>query len=206
MTESVARLKFPPRVKLLRVPLEAERVTLSPISTKDAAAFFDAVDESRQALAPWLPWVHLNNSLQDSERYAQASERDWDTGSAVRFFVKLRATRRLIGVVSLENCSSMHRVCQLGYWLHTSSWGQGLATEAARRVLDFAFLDMNANRVACAAGTENLRSLKVIERIGFQFEGVARQAEWVQGRSINHAVYALLRSDWNAQRARRPLG
>ncbi len=191
-----SKLKIPPRIKILRAPLASQRLELSPISSRDADEFYRAVHESRAALLPWLPWVHLNNTPEDSLRYTQAAERDWDAHAAARFFVKLSSNQQLIGVVSLENCSVMHRACQLGYWLHTAAWGQGLITEAAARVLQFAFLEMNANRVSCAAGTQNARSLKVIERLGFHFEGVARQAEWVQDRYINHAVYSLLRSEW----------
>lgn len=204
MAES--KLKIPPRIKVLRAPLESRRLQLSPVSSRDADEFYRAVDESRPALSPWLPWVQLNNSPQDSLRYTQAAERDWDTHAAARFFVKLSASQRLIGVVSLENCSVMHRACQLGYWLHTAAWGQGLITEAALRVLAFAFQEMNANRVTCAAGTQNTRSLKVIQRLGFQFEGVARQAEWVQDRYINHAVYSLLHSEWCVAQPAQRLG
>jgi ribosomal-protein-serine acetyltransferase len=195
VTERSTKLKIPPRLAILRNPLVSERLELSPVTTRDAEAFFEAVDESRAALQPWLPWVHLNNSHEDSLRYAQACERDWDQGHAARFFIKTRESKRLVGVLSFENCSITHRSCYLGYWLHIGEWGRGLMTEAARRGLRFAFEEMNVHRVACAAGTKNSRSLRVIERLGFQYEGTARQAEWVDHRWISHSVYALLASD-----------
>ena len=68
-------------------------------------------------------------------------------------------------------------------------------TEAARGCLEFAFRHMGAHRVRVAAATDNHRSLHVIGRLGFRFEGVARQAEWCDGRWLDHASFALVASD-----------
>ncbi len=192
------KLKVPPRIKYLRAPLLTERLQLKPITTHLANSFFEAVEESRPAIRPWLPWVPLNRTAEDSHRYAEACERDWDQGTAARFFLLPPNSERVVGVVSLENCTTTHRSCYLGYWLHVELWGKGMMTEAAQRVLRFAYETMQAHRVACAAGTENARSLRVIERLGFKFEGIAREAEWIDDRWINHAVYSLLESEWKA--------
>ena len=68
-------------------------------------------------------------------------------------------------------------------------------TEAARACVEFAFRRMGAHRVRVAAATDNHRSLSVISRLGFRFEGLARQAEWCDARWLDHAVFALLATD-----------
>ena len=68
-------------------------------------------------------------------------------------------------------------------------------TEAARAVVEWAFMTLGAHRVRVAAATDNHRSLGVIARLGFRFEGVARQAERCHGRWLDHAVFALLSTD-----------
>ncbi len=203
MSERAIKLKLPPRIKLLRSPIESARLHLRPITTHLSASFFAAVEESRSAIQPWLPWVHLNKTQDDSHRYAEACQRDWDNGSAARFFVQPRDTNQVIGVVSLENCTPTHRNCYLGYWLHVDQWGKGLMTEAAAAALEFAYEQMLAHRVTCAAGQENIRSLRVIERLGFEFEGTARDAEWIDRRWISHSVYSLLAHEWRTSAARR---
>jgi ribosomal-protein-serine acetyltransferase len=68
-------------------------------------------------------------------------------------------------------------------------------TEAARACMDFAFGRMGVHRIRCAAATDNHPSLRVISRLGFRFEGVARQAEFVGSRWLDHAVFARLAND-----------
>jgi ribosomal-protein-serine acetyltransferase len=68
-------------------------------------------------------------------------------------------------------------------------------TEAARTILAWAFGPLNVHRIRVAAATGNDASLGVIRRLGFQFEGVAREAERCQGRWLDHALFALLATD-----------
>jgi ribosomal-protein-serine acetyltransferase len=89
----------------------------------------------------------------------------------------------------------MHRSCELGYWLTDGASGRGHMTEAASAALEFAFARVGAHRVRIAAATDNHRSLAVISRLGFRFEGIAREAEWCDGRWLDHAVFAFLSTD-----------
>ena len=73
--------------------------------------------------------------------------------------------------------------------------GKGIATEAARGVLKFAFDVQEAHRVEVSAAVDNLRSLATIERLGFQYEGTARHREYIAGRWLDHAVYGMLSTD-----------
>ena len=68
-------------------------------------------------------------------------------------------------------------------------------TEAARAVVGWAFSSLHAHRVRVAAATDNRASLAVIGRLGFRFEGIARQAERCHGRWLDHAVFGLLATD-----------
>ncbi|MEB2310379.1 MAG: GNAT family protein [Sorangiineae bacterium] len=188
-------LNIPPRASFRRSPLETARLTLLPIEASDTAELWAAVDGSRWHLERWLPWVPFNNSLEASERYAEACMLDWDAGRAVRLAIRDRRTREFLGVVGLDSCVHLHRSCELGYWLKRDATGKGLMTEAARGLSDFALQRMGVHRIRCAAATDNHASLQVIARLGFRFEGIARQAEFVQDRWLDHAVFARLAHD-----------
>ena len=127
--------------------------------------------------------------------YAEASAADWDSARACRFAIRERAGKRLVGVVGLEAFAHLHQSVELGYWLRNDTTGKGFMTEAARGVIGWAFGPLGAHRVRVAAATDNHASLAVIRRLGFHFEGIARQAERCHGRWLDHAVFSLLASD-----------
>lgn len=188
-------LSIPARPALRRAPIETSRVLLMPVDVGDGPELWEAVDGSRWHLERWLPWVPFNATPEASLRYAEASALDWDAGRAVRFAIRDRATRALLGVVGLDACIHLHRSCELGYWLRLEATGRGLMTEAAKACVDFAFGRMGIHRIRCAAATDNAPSLRVISRLGFRFEGIARQAEWVGSRWLDHALFAKLATD-----------
>jgi ribosomal-protein-serine acetyltransferase len=188
-------LSIPTRVGLRRAPIETPRLILLPIEQSDGQEIWDAVDGSRWHLERWLPWVPFNNTPEASQRYADACAADWDAGRAVRFAIRDRASRELLGVVGLDSCVHLHRSCELGYWLRRDATGRGLMTEATRASVEFAFTRMSVHRMRCAAATDNHSSLRVIARLGFRFEGIARQAEFVGSRWLDHAVFARLATD-----------
>lgn len=188
-------LIVPPRVELRARPIETRRLLLAPIDASDAKDLWYAVDASRRELEPWLPWVPFNVDPDASYRYADASAVDWDNVRACRFGIRERATKKFVGVVGLESFAHLHLSAELGYWLRTDATGQGYMTEASNGVLTWAFRDLKAHRIRVAAATGNHASLAVIRRLGFSFEGIAREAEHCHGRWLDHAVFGMLSKD-----------
>jgi ribosomal-protein-serine acetyltransferase len=188
-------LSIPSRSAVRRSPIETPRTQLVPIEIADGPELWEAVEGSRWHLERWLPWVPFNNAPEASIRYAEACVSDWDSGRAVRFAIRDRKSRELLGVVGLDACVHLHRSSELGYWLKREATGRGLMTEAARACVEFAFTRMAMHRIRCAAATDNNASLRVIARLDFHFEGISRQAELVGARWLDHAVFARLSSD-----------
>ncbi|HEY4157434.1 MAG TPA: GNAT family protein [Polyangiaceae bacterium] len=195
-SQAVAHLlSIPSRSAVRRSPIETARTHLVPIEISDGAELWEAVEGSRWHLERWLPWVPFNNAPEASNRYAEACVSDWDSGRAVRFAIRDRKSHELLGVVGLDACVHLHRSSELGYWLKREATGRGLMTEAARACVEFAFERMSMHRIRCAAATDNSASLRVIARLDFHFEGIARQAELVGARWLDHAVFSRLSSD-----------
>ncbi len=188
-------LSIPSRHELRAQPLETDRLFLVPIDPMDGPELWLAVNGSRAYLQRWLPWVQFHTDPTASVRFAEACTNDWDVGRALRFVIRERTHRTLTGVVGLESMVQMHRSCELGYWLRKESTKRGLMTEASKAIVDFAFQRLGAHRIRIAAATDNHASLHVIRRIGFRFEGIARQAEWCDGRWLDHATFGLIATD-----------
>src|SRR5437868_4834728 len=94
---SPAMLVVPPRLETRAHPIETPRLLLTPVESSDAAELWLAVDGSREHLAAWLPWVPFNSDPMANQRFTDACASDWDAGRAVRFSVRERASRTLVG-------------------------------------------------------------------------------------------------------------
>jgi ribosomal-protein-serine acetyltransferase len=188
-------LNIPSRSFLKNNPLVTSRLEIRPIDMADSSELWVAIDGSRAHLQRWLPWVPYNDSEEASTRFTSASVADWDSGRALRFIIRDRTERQMLGLLGFDNCVHLHRSCELGYWLTLEACGFGYMTEAADACLHFAFQRAGVHRVRCAAATTNYPSLAVITRLGFHFEGIARQAEFVDSRWLDHAVFSRLSTD-----------
>jgi ribosomal-protein-serine acetyltransferase len=188
-------LVVPPRAELRQRPLDTPRLVLTPVEPSDASDLWFAVDSSRAHLEKWLPWVPFNTDMDASWRYCEASASDWDHTRALRFSIRERGTRRFLGVVGLESVAHLHQSADLGYWLRADAARRGYMSEAARATVQWAFKRLSAHRIRVAAATDNVASLGVIRKLGFHFEGIAREAERCQQRWLDHALFALLARD-----------
>jgi ribosomal-protein-serine acetyltransferase len=104
---------------------------------------------------------------------------------------------RIIGMVGFHGIDWQHRATSLGYWLAQRAQGRGTMTEAVRAMVAHALGVWELNRVEIRASVENARSRRLIERLGFHFEGVARKAFRLADGYHDDAVYSMLACEWS---------
>ena len=106
---------------------------------------------------------------------------------------------RVVGGLSLW-VARRNRRAAIGYDLARELWGRGLATEAVSAVIDEAFRRLPIGKVTATASAANVRSTRLLERLGMQREALLRQ-HWIhRGQALDEARYGLLRAEWE-QRA-----
>lgn len=153
--------------------------------------------ESRGFLEPWEPrWApdELERSgwRQRLMRYRQ----DYAQGVSVAFFIVENRTGRLIGGITLGNIR--HGVSQsahVGYWVGERFAGNGFMVDAVLLVARYSFETLRLHRLEAACIPENIRSVRVLEKAGFQREGLARSFLRINGQWHDHALYALIAGD-----------
>jgi ribosomal-protein-serine acetyltransferase len=104
----------------------------------------------------------------------------------------------LAGVVGYLPIDRVNGVGEIGYWLAEREQGRGVMTACCRFAVRYGFLTLDLNRIQIAAGTENIASRAIPERLGFKFEGILRGRESLYGTFIDHAMYAQLRGEFDA--------
>jgi ribosomal-protein-alanine N-acetyltransferase len=182
----------------VRDHITTRRLVMRPFSWRDADALFDYA------------------SYPDYARY-QSGPEDFNWAASDRFLAELvlrepevrpvwaiAVEDRVVGIVTL-GFESGHRVVVLGYGLLKELWGQGLATEAVAAVLDAAFGEYEQlHRVRAQTDLRNVRSRRLLTKLGFTHEGTLRGEPGRGGEFVDGAIYGLLREEWSAQRAAHP--
>jgi ribosomal-protein-serine acetyltransferase len=162
----------------------------------DAAELFALTDSNREYLRRWLPWVDLVTSEDDSQSFLATVAAQRAEGRGPTFGILCDGA--LAGVVGYLPTDRVNRIGEIGYWLAPPAQRRGVMTQCCRFVVRYGFLTLDLNRIQIAAGTENRESRAIPERLGFKFEGILRGRENLYGTFIDHAMYSLLRSDFDA--------
>lgn len=149
----------------------------------------------------------------DPEFAAFGSRRPPDRAATIRALARIIATPwqrrpefaviledRVIGRVSLD-VDAVNQAAALGYGIARAHWGRGLATEAAGAVVDYAFAALGLAKVWARVDPRNEASVRVLEKLGMQREGLQRSHVVHWGERADRALYGLLRAEWRGRRA-----
>ena len=166
--------------------LETERLTLRRPTLADVRAIARLADDRRIAEnTRRLPHPYLQDHAVEFVR-AIAHTRE------TAFLIEQHHTP--IGMVGTDWCEP--DAPELGYWLGVDYWGQGLATEAARAVIDFSFEQFDIAHMRSGARVANPASRNVLEKCGFQWCGVELHRFESLGSSTPVDCFRLTRSVW----------
>lgn len=160
------------------------------------SVLFSLIDQERAYLRTWLPWVDATRSPRDSREFIEANRVYRQMGTAGIYGIKEKG--QLIGIIGFNVISTENRSATIGYWLKENAQGKGIMTRSLARLLRNAYEQRSLNRLAIAVAVDNERSQKLPKSLGFHFEGVQREAEWLNDRFVDHRLYSIIRSDWLA--------
>lgn len=174
--------------------LATTRLVLRPFQASDARA----VQHLAGAAAVAEMTLNIPHPYRDgaAEAWIATHRPAWDAGVGAAFAVATQDDE-LRGAIGLQ-LTSEHRRGELGYWIGQPYWGQGLATEAVQRVVQFAFETLALNRVQASHLPRNPASGRVMQKVGMTREGLHRERYLKDGRFEDVIEYAILRRDWDA--------
>lgn len=110
--------------------------------------------------------------------------------------VEVNDTGEMVGLVNLRITSSRHRSAELGFGIARDHWRQGLATAAARLLVDLGFHVLHLHRITAGHHPDNVASRRVIERLGMVREGHLRENLLAHGVWRDSVVYSILDYEW----------
>lgn len=177
--------------------LESRRLVLRTPGSNDYVPWAELRAVSRERLVPWEPaWSRDELTRSAFRRRLRHYQRDLRDETGYAFFMFRREDQRLVGGLSLSNIRrGVTLAVTLGYWMGLPFHNRGYMTEAVDTVLPFVFGTLWLHRIEAACLPSNQASIRVLEKCGFEREGLARRYLRINGVWQDHYLYAALAED-----------
>lgn len=179
--------------------LRGRRVVLRMPEVRDFAAWSELRALSREHLTPWEPqWATDELTRASFRRRLRRYQWEMQEDLGYAFLIFRREERALVGGITLSNVRrGVSQAASIGYWMGAPFAGQGYMSDAVSTTTAYAFDVLGLHRLEAACIPSNAASIRVLERTGFQREGLARRYLKINGIWQDHLLYALLATDRN---------
>jgi RimJ/RimL family protein N-acetyltransferase len=135
-----------------------------------------------------LPYPY---TVKDAEEYIAAMINS-DPDKTFAFAIVL--DNKVIGSIGVFRCENIHnRTAELGYYIGEPYWGKGIMTSAVKQACEYVFAHSDILRIFAEPFSYNIASCRVLEKAGFQFEGLLRKNAFKNGEIVDMKMYALVR-------------
>lgn len=113
-----------------------------------------------------------------------------------RWGIAVKETNKIIGSCGYHNWAKEHNKAEIGFEIDRSYWKKGVMTEVLMPILGFGFSQMDLNRIEAFYDPANIASKSCLEKAGFIFEGIMRQAAFEKGVFCDAAVCSILKDEY----------
>lgn len=165
-------------------------VNIKSLKNADAVAMATLANNKKiwDNLRDYIPHPY---TLKDAQEFIAASQKE-NPGLTFGIFFD----DEFCGVIGLVQKTDVYRLgCEIGYWVGEPFWGKGIASEALRLVTDYGFENLLLERISTSVFDYNLASMRVLEKNGYQKEGVLRRSVVKNEKVYDEHVYAKLKNE-----------
>lgn len=135
-----------------------------------------------------LPYPYMEK---DAEEYIKAM---LSSDKAKTFAFAITVNDKVVGSIGVFRCENIHfRTAEMGYYIGEPYWGKGLGTSAVKQVCSYIFQNTDIIRVFAEPFAYNTASCRVLEKAGFQFEGVLRSNAVKNGKILDMRMYSRIK-------------
>ena len=180
-----------------KIELKTERLILRPVVEQDAKAIFsyrsDSITNKYQG---WIP-----KSIDDVHKFINKVSPKIDiVDTWFQFVIIKNDSNEIIGDVGIHFLDTDKKQVEIGCTLDKNQHGKGYATEALKETMNYLFNKLNKRRVIGSIDPQNLKSIGLVERLGFRKEAHFKESILINGKWVDDLVYAILKDEWIEKR------
>lgn len=176
------------------VILEGKTVQLVPMSLDQLDDLWKAADSPEI----WEFTASRINSKEEMKQIIEIAATEREKGTQIPFTVIDKESSRIIGSSRFLEISGSNKTLEIGWtWYEPGFWRTGVNTDTKFLMLQYAFEEMEVNRVQFCTDSRNVRSQNAISRIGAQKEGILRKHRIIaDGYVRDTVVFSIIRDEW----------
>lgn len=174
--------------------IDTEHCVLRRITTNDYQDMYENWVKYEE-VCRYFPF----NPITDIDIYKEKVHKwatNYESDTYFHWVIEWKENAELIGTINLGNVVESCFMADTSYMLSPQYWGRGIMTEVLQAILNYAFYEIELNRVQAEVFDGNIASEHVLKKCGMLFEGIARQKYYKNGIYIDTAQYAILRDDF----------
>ncbi len=182
-------------------------ISLTLFERTQTVELFHLVSFNRDHLKNWERWIINMTTLaatqyfidQNRRLFEELSDSENQKRNHPGFQFGVIHDKKIIGLVGFQGLHLTDHACALGYWIDQRCEGRGFVTRSCEALIDYAFTELEMNRIEIQCAVDNNRSRKVAERLGFRQEARLSEVEFSDGTYIDHYLYRVLRREWEEE-------
>ena len=169
--------------------IESKIFRLRPIVKSDIDAIVKYTNDRSVTRYTFIPFPNTRENVVDFLKRSQRSEKK---GTGLNFGIEYKATGEIIGAIGFNAINKNFNRGELGYWLAKKYRNEGIMTEAVRLVVKYAFTHMKLKRIHVFVEPDNIASIKVLEKCGFENEGLLKKFIKQKKRYKDMCIFAII--------------
>jgi len=169
--------------------LHTRDLYIRPSTIEDADGLFAMLSDS-ESMEYWSdpPINHIDEAIRVLQEDIDSDAK----GNSMCWSIILNGQDKMVGKCILFNYSQKNYRAEIGYIINRDYWRRGFAQQALEALIGFAFNTLELHRIEADVDPENAGSLGILEKLGFEREGLFRDRWYLSGKWVDSVMLGLL--------------
>ncbi len=182
------------KLKPMEIKVE-NNLILKQIELSDAKDIFATINSQRDYLGKWLTFVAHTHTIENTQNFINTLFKTPIDQREYTFVIRLNG--HFAGIIGFRDTDKANKRTEIGYWLSENFQKKGIIIRSIKKIISFAFSEMDINRIQIKCALGNTPSKEIPEKLNFKIEGIERDGELLSdGKFTDLMVYSLLKTDY----------
>ena len=170
-----------------------EEINLCLVNESFTSRYVEFAEENYEYLSEWLAWPGFCKTQDAFKEFVKGSLHKYADGESMNCAIEYKG--EIVGNSGFNSINHDLKKVEIGYWIGKPYQGNGIVTRVCRYLIDYAFTNLEMEKVQISAAENNAPSRAVCERLGMTLEGMLTNSEKIGERILNHAIYGIHRTE-----------